>query len=59
VQFSGKARLRFDVKITLAQGGTEVVEGYTVHAITDGKGKPARPPDWLTAAVAPGEEAGS
>jgi acyl-CoA thioester hydrolase len=51
-QFSGKARLRFNVSIAHAHGGKPVVEGYTVHAITDGAGKPMRPPAWLSAAVA-------
>jgi acyl-CoA thioester hydrolase len=59
-QFSGKARVRFNVSIAQAHGGTPVVEGYTVHAITDGAGKPMRPPPWLSAAVggaeAPSEE---
>jgi acyl-CoA thioester hydrolase len=62
-EFSGKARLRFDVSIAQAEGGTTVVEGYTIHAITDAAGKPTRPPEWLreivTSAPAPGEEAGS
>jgi len=47
VQFSGKARLRFDITITQANDGKVIVEGYTVHAITDAAGKPMRPPEWL------------
>ena len=63
VQFSGKARLRFDVSIVQAEGVSPVVEGYTVHAITDAAGEPMRPPQWLSEMVAgalsPGQEAGS
>lgn len=50
---AGKARLRFDVEIAHAEGnpaaepGRPVARGYTIHAITDGAGKPARPPAWL------------
>jgi len=63
VCFCGKASLRFDVNITHADGGAPVVEGYTVHAIADSDGKPARPPAWLNqvvaAAAAQSEESGS
>jgi len=48
MQFSGKARLRFDISIVQAEGGRPVVEGYTIHAITDTTGKPIRPPEWLS-----------
>jgi len=44
---AGKARLRVDVEIAQAEGGTPVARGYTVHAITDPGGKPIRPPAWL------------
>lgn len=44
---SGKARLRFDVRIVNAQTGAAVAEGYTVHAITDPAGRPIRPPAWF------------
>jgi acyl-CoA thioesterase FadM len=40
-------RLRVDVEIAQAEGGTPVARGYTVHAITDPGGKPIRPPAWL------------
>ena len=47
VAFSGKARLRFDMRIVHAANGAAVAQGYTVHAITDPSGKPRRPPAWL------------
>jgi acyl-CoA thioester hydrolase len=43
----GKVRLRVDVEIIQAEGGAPVARGYTVHAFTDTKGKPIRPPAWL------------
>ncbi len=45
--FSGRARLRFDVQVTHAESGRSVVRGYTVHAFVDQKGKPIRPPKWF------------
>ena len=47
--FSGRARLRFDVEIRHAGDGRPVVRGYTVHAFVDGAGKPIRPPPWFVA----------
>ena len=44
---SGRASVRFDVEITHA-GGAKVVDGYTVHAITDSAGRPMRCPAWLS-----------
>jgi len=44
----GKARIRVDCSIDHAASGTGVVRGYTIHAITDARGKPIRPPAWLT-----------
>lgn len=44
VRFEGKARLRFDVRVTHAESGRPVVKGYTIHAYTDRTGKPMRPP---------------
>src|SRR6476660_8137855 len=35
VDFSGRARLRFDVQVTHAESGRPVVRGYTVHAFVD------------------------
>ena len=62
VQVSGRARLRFDVQIHHAEGGRPVVRGYTVHAFTDPKAKPIRPPAWFleklaAAAAAPSSPA--
>ena len=51
VQLAGKARLRFDVQITHAEGGQSVASGHTIHAITDQTGRPIRPPDWLLKTV--------
>lgn len=47
VAFEGRARLRFNVRITQAEGGVSVVNGWTTHAFTDGQGKPTRPPAWF------------
>ena len=47
---SGKARLRFEVEISGADG-TPVARGYTVHAVTSTDGRPVRPPGWLLAAI--------
>ncbi|MDM8005106.1 MAG: thioesterase family protein [Phycisphaerae bacterium] len=44
---SGKASVRFDVRISQAHSGQGVAEGYTVHAVTGIDGKPVRPPMWL------------
>ena len=49
---SGKARVRFDLRIDRADGGGAVVQGYTVHAVTDTAGKPIRPPQWFVEAIA-------
>ncbi len=47
VHVSGRARLKFDVEIDQAGDGRPVVRGSTVHAFTDSKGKPIRPPGWF------------
>ena len=47
VQFSGRARLRFDVQITHHDSGKPIVCGYTVHAFANAQGKPIRPPGWF------------
>ena len=49
---SGKARLRFDIRIVQADGGAAVASGYTVHAFADASGRAARPPEWFTQALA-------
>jgi acyl-CoA thioester hydrolase len=50
---AGRARLRFDMVITHADG-RPVCRGWTVHVIADAAGKPMRPPEWL-ARMADGE----
>ncbi len=45
--FEGRARLRCNVEMVQEPTGKPVVRGYTVHAFTDGTGKPIRPPSWL------------
>jgi acyl-CoA thioester hydrolase len=51
---SGRATLRFDVKIAHAESGAAVAAGHTVHAIVDSAGKPTRPPAWFLEAVEKG-----
>ena len=51
LSFSGNASLRFDVVILHAQSKAPVAEGYTIHAMTDGSGKPIRCPPWIAEAV--------
>jgi acyl-CoA thioester hydrolase len=48
---AGKARLRFEMRVEHADGRGPVVEGTTIHAITDPAGKPTRPPQWLLDAL--------
>jgi len=48
----GRARIRFDVRISHAESQVEVVRGYTVHAFTDRSGKPMPPPAWVLKALA-------
>ncbi len=47
ISVSGRASLRFDMVIVQASGA-KVVDGHTVHAITDASGRPIRCPAWLT-----------
>jgi acyl-CoA thioester hydrolase len=54
VGMPGRARVRFEVAIAHATDQSPVASGYTVHAITDGAGKPFRPPGWLTEALTAG-----
>jgi acyl-CoA thioester hydrolase len=49
VEFSGRAKLRFEVLITQNGSGKPVVRGHTVHAFMDVQGKPIRPPEWFVA----------
>jgi acyl-CoA thioester hydrolase len=55
---SGRATLRFDMKIIQAEGGAPVAEGYTLHAVVDRAGKVVRPPDWFLEAVERGGTGG-
>ena len=48
-ELQGRARLRFDVEINQNGTGRPVVRGYTIHAFTDTRGKPIRPPAWFVA----------
>jgi len=50
----GKASVRFTIRIAHV-AGSEVAEGYTIHAVVGASGKPIRPPDWLVRALAGGE----
>ncbi len=50
-QMVGKVRVRFDIHIARADESASVASGYTVHAIVDASGKPARPPGWFVAAI--------
>jgi acyl-CoA thioester hydrolase len=50
--FEGRARLRFDVRITQSETGAPVVNGWTTHAFMDGQGKPIRPPAWFVEMLA-------
>ena len=47
VEFQGRAKLRFEVRITQSEGARPVVRGHTVHAFMDSRGKPIRPPAWF------------
>jgi acyl-CoA thioester hydrolase len=54
---SGKARVRFDIDISHADGGTPVARGYTIHAVTDAAGRAIRPmPRLVKALGASGEQ---
>ncbi len=50
-EMAGKARLRFEVRITQIDGDRPVAEGYTVHAFVGPAGKPIRPPHWFLDAL--------
>lgn len=43
----GHARMRFDMQIVQNAANKSVVRGYTVHAFTDSRAKPIRPPEWF------------
>jgi acyl-CoA thioester hydrolase len=43
----GRARLKFNTVITMAETGKPVAEGFTIHALTTPEGNPIRIPDWV------------
>lgn len=43
----GRARLRFESRLKIADSGKPVAEGYTIHALTNSEGKPLRIPEWI------------
>ena len=43
----GRARLRFESRVVLAETGRPVAEGHTIHALVDQTGKPIRIPEWI------------
>ena len=45
----GRVRMKFESNVSLADCGTAVAEGWTIHALTDPDGKPLRIPEWITA----------
>ncbi|RKX34179.1 MAG: acyl-CoA thioesterase [Verrucomicrobia bacterium] len=47
----GRARLRFESRIVLAESGRPVAEGHTIHALVDPTGKPIRIPEWIAEAL--------
>ena len=46
-QREGRAKLRFDSTVSMADDGRLVAEGCTIHALIDAQGKPIRFPEWL------------
>ena len=55
ISLSGKAKLRFDARVTHHETGALIVTGYTLHAIAGPGGKPMRPPGDLLAALGIGD----
>ena len=47
----GRARLRFESRVVLAETGRPVAEGHTIHALVDPTGKPIRIPEWIAEAL--------
>jgi len=55
-RMAGRARVRFDVTISHAEGPhAPVARGYTIHAVAGPDGKPIRPPDWFVSALGPAD----
>jgi acyl-CoA thioester hydrolase len=47
----GRARVKFVNRITNADTGAGIAEGYTIHAVVDLSGRPIRPPTWFVEAM--------
>lgn len=43
----GRAKVKFEAKVSQAESGAPVAEGWTIHALTDPDGKPLRFPVWV------------
>ena len=43
----GRARLKFETVIVLAENGQPVAQGFTIHGLTNPEGKPQRIPEWI------------
>ncbi len=53
MQPEGRARLRFENRITQASTGAPVAEGHTVHALVSPEtGRPVRIPEWVLSLTA-------
>jgi acyl-CoA thioester hydrolase len=50
----GRARVRFENRITNVETGVRIASGYTIHAVVDPTGRPIRPPEWFIEAIARG-----
>lgn len=52
VETDGLSRLRFNNRITQAESGQAVCEGWTRHVVVDAAGRPQKLPAWVKALVA-------
>lgn len=43
----GRVKVKFESKVSQAESGASVAEGWTLHALTDPNGKPLRFPEWV------------
>lgn len=43
----GRIRVKFESKLTQADSGDPVAEGWTIHALTNPDGRPLRLPGWV------------
>ncbi len=51
LSISSRARFRFDSRVVQDETEAPVCHGYTIHAVVDTRGRPIRPPAWMTALV--------